>query len=113
MKAICCAVAAVSLVSCAQMNHLKTATVSGVSKVGQASKDSFAKLMPQRIPVVEVRQNELKEIKTGREQAVAFEKERRKGFWGNLFQGPTDFKEPELPVESASMDGELLPPKLE
>lgn len=113
MKAICCAIAAVSLASCAQVKQLQTATVAGMSKMGQASKDSFAKLMPQRIPVVEVRDKDLKEIKTGREQAVAFQKEKRRGFWGSLFQGPVDFKEPELPVESAAMDGELLPPKLE
>lgn len=113
MKSICCAIAAVSLASCAQVNQLKTATVAGMTKMGQASKDSFAKLMPQRMPVVEVREKELKEIKTGQEQAVAFEKERRRSFWGNLFKGPVDFKEPELPVESAAMDGELLPPKLE
>jgi len=113
MKPICCAIAAAALASCAQVNQLKTATVAGMSKMGQASKDSFAKLMPQRIPVVEVREKDLKETKTGREQAVAFEKERRKSFWGSIFQGPIDFKEPELPVESASMEGELLPPKLD
>lgn len=98
----CCAIVAVSLASCAQMTQLKNATVAGVSN-----------LMPQRIPVVEVRQKDLKEIKTGRDQAVAFEKERRRGFWGSLFQGPVDFKEPELPVESASTDGEVLPPMVE
>ncbi len=99
----CCAVVAVSLASCAQMNQLKNATVAGVSN-----------LMPQRIPVVEVRQKDLKEIKTGREQAVAFQKDQhRRGFWGNLFKGPVDFKEPELPVESASTDGEVLPPMVE
>ena len=120
MKPFCCAIAALSLASCAQVGKFKDATVSGVSKMGSgvaklgtASKDSLAKLMPgPRIPVVEVRQQDLRDIKTGRDQAVAFEKTKRNSFWG-FFSGPVDFKEPELPVESAAMDGDLLPPKLE
>jgi hypothetical protein len=123
MKPFCCVLAAISLASCAQMNHLKTATVSGVSKVGggvaklsEASKESFAKLMPgPRIPVVQVRADALRDQPTGQEQALAFERTRRKngGFWGNLFNGPVNFEEPDLPAESAAMDGDLLPPKLE
>ena len=113
MKPVLCAIAAISLASCAQMTQLKTATVSGMTKFGAASKESLANLMPgPKIPVVEVREKDLREIKTGKQQAMAYEKTRR-GFWSSLFNGPVDFKEPELPVESAAMDGELLPPKLE
>jgi hypothetical protein len=113
MKSLCCAAAALSLVSCAQVNHLKTATVGGISKVSEASRDSIAKLMPgPRIPVVEVREKDLKPLPTGEEQALAFEKSRRNRFW-NMFSGPVDFKEPVLPSDVGVLDGGLLPPKVE
>lgn len=100
------------------MSHVKDATTGGLSKVtggmskiGEASKSSFAKLMPSKIPVVEVREKELRELKTGDQQAVAFEKTRRQRFW--IFGGPADFEEPDLPDTAGVMDGELLPPKME
>jgi hypothetical protein len=121
MKPFCCVIAAISLASCAQVNQIKTATVSGVSKVGggvaklsEASKDGIAKLMPgPRIPVVQVRADALRQQPTGQEQAVAFERTRRRSFWGNIFNGPVDFEEPDLPADSGVMDGDLLPAKLE
>ena len=121
MKPICCVLAAISLASCAQVNHLKTATVSGMSKVGggvaklsAASKDSIANLMPgPKIPVVQVRADALRPQPTGQEQALAFERSRRKSFWGKIFNGPVNFEEPDLPADSGVMDGELLPAKLE
>lgn len=116
MKPAFCAIVAVSLASCAQMGQLKTATAGGLSKVsggfakaGDATKDSFAKLMPSRIPVVEVREKDLKEVQSGEQQALAFERTRRNRFW-SMFSGPVDFQEPALPVDSGGMDGELLPP---
>lgn len=112
MKYLCCAAAALSFVSCAQVNHIKTATVGGFSKVSEVSKDSIAKLMPARIPVVEVREKDLKPLPTGQEQAIAFEKSRRNRFW-NMFSGPVDFEEPALPADVGSLDGDLLPPKAE
>lgn len=118
MKPICCVFAAFAFASCAQMSHVKDATTGGLSKVtggmskiGEASKSSFAKLMPSKIPVVEVREKELRELKTGDQQAVAFEKTRRQRFW--IFGGPADFEEPDLPDTAGVMDGELLPPKME
>jgi hypothetical protein len=112
MKPLCCVLAAFSFVSCAQVNQLKTVTVGGLSKVSEASKASVAKLMPARIPVVEVREKDLKPLPTGQEQALAFEKSRRNRFW-DLFRGPVDFEEPTLPDNAGAMDGELLPPKVE
>ncbi|MCW1883184.1 hypothetical protein OKA04_00485 [Luteolibacter flavescens] len=109
MKPVFCAIAAVSLASCAQMGQLKTATAGGFAKVGDATKDSFAKLMPSRIPVVEVREKDLKEVQSGEQQALAFERTRRNRFW-SMFSGPVDFQEPMLPVDAGGMDGELLPP---
>lgn len=112
MKSLCCAAAALSFVSCAQVNQIKTATVGGFSKVSEVSKSSIAKLMPARIPVVEVREKDLKPLPTGEEQAVAFEKSRRNRFW-NIFSGPVDFEEPVLPADVGALDGDLLPPKIE
>jgi hypothetical protein len=112
MKSLLCAAAALSFVSCAQVNQIKTATVGGFSKVSEVSKSSIAKLMPARIPVVEVREKDLKALPTGQEQAVAFEKSRRNRFW-NMFSGPVDFEEPVLPADVGALDGDLLPPKAE
>jgi hypothetical protein len=112
MKSLLCAAAALSLVSCAQVNQIKTATVGGFSKVSEVSKSSIAKLMPARIPVVEVREKDLKALPTGQEQAIAFEKSRRNRFW-DMFSGPVDFEEPVLPADVGSLDGDLLPPKVE
>ena len=112
MKSFFCAAAALSFVSCAQVNQIKTATVGGFSKVSEVSKSSIAKLMPARIPVVEVREKDLKPLPTGQEQAVAFEKSRRNRFW-NMFSGPVDFEEPVLPADVGALDGDLLPPKVE
>ncbi|MEK7952569.1 hypothetical protein [Luteolibacter soli] len=113
MKPLCCAIAALSLASCAQVSQLKTATVGGFSKVSSglasATDATMAKIMPPKIPVVEVREKDLKPVKTGQEQAVAFEKTRRNSFW-NMFRGPVDFHEPALPADAGIMDGELLPP---
>ncbi len=118
MKSICCVAAAIACASCAQVNQVKEATAGGFSKVsggvaklGEASKEGFARFMPSRIPVVEVRDEDLRELKTGQEQAVAFEKNRRQRFW--IFGGPADFVEPELPENAGLMDGDLLPPKME
>ena len=115
MKSICCVFAAFAFVSCAQVKNVTAGSISkvsgGMSKLGEASKNSFAKLMPSRIPVVEVREKDLREVKTGQEQAVAFEQTRRKRFW--IFGGPADFEEPDLPESAGLMDGELLPPKVE
>lgn len=113
MRSFCCVAAALSFVSCAQVNHIKTATMGGFSKVTEASKNSIAKLMPAPgVPVVEVREKDLKALPTGQEQALAFEKGRRNRFW-NIFSGPVDFEEPVLPADVGALDGDLLPPRVE
>lgn len=106
MKLFSCALIACALASCAQVNSLKTAAA---EKVGKISDFSVAKLMPgaNRPPIVEVRERELKEIPTGHERAVAFEKSRRHRFW--IFGGPVDFVEPDLPAEGGVAEGTLLP----
>ncbi len=109
MKFVICAIAACILASCAQVNSFKTAAAGQVGKLS----DFSAKLMPgsNRPPVVQVRERDLKEIPTGHERAVAFEKSRRNRFW--IFGGPVDFVEPELPSDPGVVDGSLLLPVVE
>ena len=71
---------------------------------------SMPDFMPgDRVKVVEVREKDLRELPTGREKALAYNQERKRGFW--IFGGPVDFKEPDLPVPGSESDGSLLPPK--
>ncbi len=95
-----------------------SATVATVSSIKMPSMPkmpdmpdvSLAGLLPNRGPkVAEVREKDLKEMKTGKELAMAHERESR-GFW--LFGGPVDFKEPTLPEAGSELDGGLLPPRM-
>jgi hypothetical protein len=61
------------------------------------------------VKVVDVREKDLRELPSGQERALAYKKERRRGFW--IFGGPVDFKEPNLPEPGTGMDGSLLPPR--
>ena len=69
----------------------------------------IAGLFQRRAPVVEVREKDLKEMPLGEERALAFERKRR-SFW-DIFRGPVDFNEPDLPDDADYIDGSLLPPK--
>lgn len=95
-----------------------SATVAKVSSIKMPSMPkmpdmpdvSLAGLLPNRGPkVAEVREKDLRELKTGKELAMAHERERR-GFW--FFGGPVDFKEPTLPEPGTELDGGLLPPRM-
>lgn len=88
---------------------IKKTSVGTVAKVSSVTEDSLASILPARVKVVEVREKELKKLPTGQERALAFEKSRKRGFWG--FGGPVDFQEPSLPQVGSEMDGSLLPPK--
>ena len=93
---------------------------SQVAKADSAVKPSFfskfsgfslASLLPgPGVKVVQVRKKDLKELPTGRERALAFENQRKQGFW--FFGGPVDFKEPKLPEPGSELDGSLLPPRV-
>lgn len=95
-----------------------SATVAKVSSIKMPSMPkmpampdvSLAGLLPNRGPkVAEVREKDLRELKTGKELAMAHERE-RSGFW--FFGGPVDFKEPTLPEPGNELDGGLLPPRM-
>ncbi len=105
----CC----VAVVSCGTLRSVKTATVSGFSKV---SNFSVSDLFPSKVKVVKVRPKDLKELPLGKERALAYEANKDslaarpgRGFW--FFNGPVDFKEPSLPSDSGNLDGSLLPPR--
>ncbi len=91
-----------ALVSCA--------TVSKVSQNSTALMQSaIDKVRPAQIKVVEVREKDLKELPSGQEKALAYEKTRKRGFW--FLRGPVDFKETALPEPGGDTESSLLPPK--
>ena len=81
-------------------------------KRGDIARFSFRDLLPSRVPVVEVREKDLKELKLGKDRALAYEKQG--GFFRSWFGKPVDFKEPDLPVGALdNPEFGLLPPKSE
>lgn len=88
---------------------IQKTSAAATAKVAELSELSLAKINPPGVKVVEVREKDLKKLPTGQERALAFENSRKRGFW--FFNGPVDFKEPNLPQPGAEMDGSLLPPR--
>ena len=81
-------------------------------KRGDIARFSFRDLMPSRVPVVEVREKDLKDMQLGKDKALAYQKNR--GFFGTWFGKPVDFKEPALPAGGLdNPEYGLLPPKSE
>ena len=100
--------------SVAMVKNSTSATVSKISSVHLPKMPDFhlANLIPGNgVKVVAVREKDLKELPTGKERALAFENERKRGFW--IFGGPVDFKEPTLPEPGTELNGSLLPPPVE
>ena len=80
-------------------------------KEGGLAHWSFSDLMPSRVPIVKVRPEQLTEIKSGKEKALAYQSSHR-GFFDSFFGKPVNFKEPELPQGSIdNPEFGLLPPK--
>jgi hypothetical protein len=94
-----------SLVGCGTVTGLKDKTMAGVGKVTDLAKSPFK----PGVPVVEAREDDWKELPSGRDRAMAYQRERR--FW--LFGPPADFEEPELPelADESANSLLLLPPK--
>lgn len=113
------AAASLGLVSCSTMSKVgkgsvafvKNTTTATTSKVSSLSETAMNKIRPAGVPVVEVREKDLKELQTGHDKAIAFENTRKRNFW--FFNGPVDFVEPELPAPAIGEDQVdiLLPPK--
>jgi hypothetical protein len=69
---------------------------------------SVAKLIPKRIPIAEVRTEDLKKMPTGAEKALAFQQKRERRRFA-FFRGL--YKEPKLPdARTLPIDGGVLPP---
>ena len=98
--------ASLLLASCGTMDAVKQSAANATKGISQFS---LADLRPSKIDVVEVREEDRKEMPLGKERALAFDRQRKRSFWSFL---PGNFEEPELPaIEEGEMDGSLLPPK--
>ncbi|MDP3849096.1 MAG: hypothetical protein Q8Q59_01230 [Luteolibacter sp.] len=107
------------LISCATVRKSTSAATAKISSLAKMPKlpdmaalaDSpLGRIMPgSGVKVVEVREKDLKPLPNGHERAIAYQNERKRGFW---FFGPVDFKEPTLPEAGSEMDGSLLPPRM-
>ena len=89
--------------SCSSLNQTLTA------KSGEAWR-GMQRLLPggNRVPVIEVREKDLKELPSGSDLAKLQERRRYGSFW--MFGGPADFREPELPPPGTMIEDGLLPP---
>lgn len=93
------------------VSNTTKATADTFSKI-EMPKVSLASILPgPKVPVVEVREDELEALPTGHDRALAYEMEKKSNFW--IFGGPIDFEEPELPEPGTEMDGSLLPPRIQ
>ncbi len=105
-----------AFVSCGTMMGVKATAAKATSSVKNFS---IADLRPSSVDVVEVRENELKELPLGSERVAAFDQSRertlaatsrKRSNWS--FALPTNFKEPALPpMMDIEVDGSLLPPR--
>ena len=94
------------ITSCGTIDAVKHTAANAGKSVKQFS---LSDLRPSRVDIVDVREDDLKEMPLGKERAIAFEKERKRSFWS--FALP-NFKEPNLPdVNEGNISGSLLPPK--
>lgn len=98
----------VSEVSQSSMAFVRKTSAATTAKVAELSEKAIHTVSPPGVKVVEVREKDLKKLPTGEEKALAYEKSRKRSFW--FFDGPVDFKEPNLPQAGGEMDGSLLPP---
>lgn len=94
------------------MNAVKSTASSATKGIASATgkvTNSIPGLRPG-IDVVEVREDDMKEMPLGKDRALAFEEKKKRSFWS--FVSPANFKEPVLPeISDSEIDGSLLPPK--
>ena len=70
---------------------------------------SVADLFPASVPIVKVREQDLRDLPLGHQRALAYARQRESGLWAQ--GGVADFVQPRLPEPGAEIDGSLLPPK--
>jgi len=110
---------ALLLSSCSTLTKVADKAVKAKEAVGETAGEltsdfeapKFAGLFKRRAYVVDVREKDLKDMPLGEERALAYQRSRR-SFW-DIFRGPVNFEEPDLPDESDLISGSLLPPKAE
>jgi hypothetical protein len=79
-------------------------------KKGDIARFSFSDLLPSRVPIVEVREQDLRKMESGKEKALAYQKQG--GLFRSWFGSSADFSEPELPAGALdNPEFGLLPPK--
>ncbi len=72
---------------------------------------SLNDLRPAKVQVVDVREQDLKEMPLGGERALAYEKSAARTARHWIFSGPVNFQEPVLPEAGTDVADSLLPPK--
>jgi len=113
--------------SCGTMKSIKSTASAGAGKVsggfgkmssgmgsmagnvGDFAKNTKSKVLPSHMPVVEAREDDLRDIPTGHDRALAYQQKRNRKF--RIFGGPIKFEEPELPEIGEGSSAGLLPPK--
>ncbi|MES2995917.1 MAG: hypothetical protein V4733_03815 [Verrucomicrobiota bacterium] len=109
------------LTSCGFVKKAGSGTVAVMKKAGSATADGVATIIPgERIKVVDVREEDLRELPTGAEKIAALDHKRgllafrlplfsgRGG--GNVPVPKLPFNESNLTSESGEVDASLLPP---
>ena len=99
-----------------KMKNFNTAAASKmatVSKMAKKSVASVANLVPRRVPVAEVRPKDLKQMPSGADRALAWNRHLDSKRYASNFRwfAPKHYKAPKLPnSRSMPTDGGILPP---
>ncbi|MFK7911816.1 MAG: hypothetical protein AB8F34_14620 [Akkermansiaceae bacterium] len=99
--------ASILLVSCSNFDAASIVK-KPIKSVAKLVPDKMPRLIPQRIPIAEVRTKDLKKMPTGAEKALAFEEKRNRRrfvFIPGLYKAPTLPDERTLPTDAG-----ILPP---
>ncbi len=95
------------LVSCGTFDKATTLAKNSIQSVKSVTK-LVPKLIPRRIPIAEVRAEDLKKMPTGAEKSLAYERKKNRRRFAFI---PGFYKPPTLPVSrSLPSDGGILPP---
>jgi hypothetical protein len=100
-------------VSCGNFNTAAASKMATVSKMAKKSVASVANLVPRRVPVAEVRPKDLKQMPSGADRALAWNRHLDSKRYASNFRwfAPKHYKAPKLPnSRSMPTDGGILPP---
>lgn len=81
----------------------------GMTASKVSARFSVADIFPASVPIVKVRERDLRDLPLGHQRALAYTRQRGSGFLAQ--GGVVDFVQPQLPEPSSEIDGSLLPPK--